>query len=96
VKYYLLSILLVCGVVGCRDDEDLFYDLQTGNAMVIEAFALKDSFCGTSHTVTNLVPGRTRKREIDACLESIKIQDCRAWNVKDPTPDACKRISFRF
>lgn len=93
----LLLLLFVVILVRCRDStKDLFYTVSEGNLLVIQAYSLKDSVCGTSHTVTNIIPGKARKTELDMCVEAIKIKDCDSWKISDPTPQQCKGIAFRL
>lgn len=74
-------------------DNNLNYSFEEGNFKILRAYALKDSVCGTSHTVTQFLPTTSNKREVDACVDAIGALDCGRWSISNPTPIQCLGIN---
>ena len=89
-------IFLFFFVSLCQNTDSLYYSASRTNALILQAFFAKDAFCGTTHTITNILPGEGRRSEVDTCVEAIKVKDCVAWQASDPAPIQCKDISYRI
>ena len=61
----------------------------------VDAFAIKDISCGTSHTVTQFLLGNSNKNDVDACVDAISAIACEKWNVPNPTPRECFGVSTK-
>ncbi len=73
-----------------------FYEPLEANVKIAQAFAIKDSACGSSHRITSFILGRAKITNVDACVKAIELLSCVQWNVNDPTPDRCKSINFKL
>ncbi|MBP7282771.1 MAG: hypothetical protein KBA66_14405 [Leptospiraceae bacterium] len=91
-KILLIGFLMF---YSCADTNDLYYSIADANTKIMVAFAIKDAECNYTHTITAFIPGEARKREIDACVQSILTRICVDWIVEDPTPLLCKTINYR-
>ncbi|WP_243393389.1 LIC13255 family lipoprotein [Leptospira perolatii] len=95
-----MARILIClslFFVGCTNPDATFYSFSEASTRIITAYAAKDSACGTNRSVLSLVPGRSKRKDVDACVASIAVLSCSFWSqTGDPVPYACKAIEFRL
>ncbi len=92
MRTLLISILVFLSY--CQNS-NLYYSFEEGNYKVLEAFAVKDTSCGTSHTVTQFLLGNSNKNDVDACVDAILSIDCEKWKVSNPTPRECFGVNTK-
>ncbi|WP_061224269.1 LIC13255 family lipoprotein [Leptospira weilii] len=93
----ILSLSLNVRCYQKNTDED-FYTFEEANTKLISAYELKDVICNTNRRLTAFVPGRSRKKEIDLCVNAVLAVSCQSWASvsTDATPTTCKSIEFRY
>lgn len=79
-----------------QNRDDLFYSGKEGNQKIFEAYALKNSACGTNKLPGTLVLGRVKIDELQLCFRAIELIDCATWNKEGYLPDSCKAINTSF
>ncbi|EMF79683.1 hypothetical protein LEP1GSC188_1641 [Leptospira weilii serovar Topaz str. LT2116] len=93
----ILSLSLNARCYQKNTDED-FYTFEEANTKLISAYESKDVICNTNRRLTAFVPGRSRKKEIDLCVNAVLAVSCQSWASvsTDATPTTCKSIEFRY
>ena len=85
---------LLCFILFCQN-ANLYYSFAEGNIKILEAYAIKDSTCGTSHIVNQFLLGDSYKNDVDACVDAIYAVDCIKWKETDPTPRECLGVNTK-
>lgn len=94
----LLSALFFNLACYQKNTDDDFYTFEEANTKLISVYQSKDVICNTSRRLTAFVPGRSRKKEIDLCVNAVLAVSCQSWASvsTDATPMTCKSIEFRY
>ncbi|TGK06962.1 hypothetical protein EHO59_02245 [Leptospira semungkisensis] len=98
MKYTFLFLLiaLFSFLSNCYTVDEEFYSFEESSARLLTAYSLKDMECSSNRNITSLIPGRSRKKDIDNCVTSIGFEKCSFWTqAGDPVPFACKAIEYR-
>lgn len=97
---FTILILSLFSSIGCyqRNTDEDFYTFEEANTKLISAYESKDVICNTNRRLTAFVPGRSRKKEIDLCVNAVLAVSCQSWASvsTDATPTTCKSIEFRY
>ncbi|TGK11546.1 hypothetical protein EHO60_04385 [Leptospira fletcheri] len=81
----------------CATPDDDFYSFEQASSLLLAAYGAKDLQCSSSRGITHLVPGRSRKRDVNNCVLSVAAEDCTFWiQAGDPVPFTCKAIEYRL
>ncbi|TGK02953.1 hypothetical protein EHQ53_05670 [Leptospira langatensis] len=89
-------ILFIFFYSNCNTVDEEFYSFEESSARLLTAYSLKDMECSSNRNITSLIPGRSRKKDIDNCVTSIAFEKCSFWTqAGDPVPFACKAIEYR-
>ncbi|EQA35660.1 putative lipoprotein [Leptospira inadai serovar Lyme str. 10] len=90
-------LLLYLTIAACAKPDDDFYSFEESASKLLLAYGTKDRQCGSSRGITHLVPGRSRKKDVDNCILSVAAEQCSFWiEAGDPVPFTCKAIEYRL
>ncbi|WP_010571312.1 LIC13255 family lipoprotein [Leptospira broomii] len=90
-------LLISLTIVTCAKPDDDFYSFEESASKLLLAYGTKDMECGSSRRITHLVPGRSRKKDVDNCILSVAAEQCSFWiEAGDPVPFTCKAIEYRL
>ncbi|EPG74610.1 putative lipoprotein [Leptospira fainei serovar Hurstbridge str. BUT 6] len=94
----LFPLFLICFIiVACAKPDDDFYSFEESASKLLFAYGAKDAECGSARGITHLVPGRSRKKDVDNCILSVAAEECSFWiQAGDPVPFTCKAIEYRL
>lgn len=97
LEVLILTLLLSIGCYQKNTDAD-FYSFEDANTKLISAYESKDVICNSNRRLTAFVPGRSRKKDIDFCVNAVLAVSCESWASTsiDATPTTCKSIEFRY
>ncbi|MCG6166454.1 LIC13255 family lipoprotein [Leptospira sanjuanensis] len=95
--FFLFGFIFFIGCYQKNTDAD-FYTFEEANTKLIFAYESKDVTCNTNRRITAFVPGRSRKKDIDLCVNAVLAVSCQSWasTSTDSTPATCKAIEFRY
>ena len=94
-RFFNILIGVVFFFILFCQNANLYYSFVEGNIKILEAYAVKDSSCGTSHTVNQFLLGDSYKNDVDACVQAIYAVDCLKWKESDPTPRECLGVNTK-
>ena len=94
IDSWIIYSFLFFPILFCQNT-NLYYSFVEGNIKILEAFSIKDSTCGTTHTVNQFLLGDSYKNDVDACVDAIYAIDCVKWKETNPTPRECIGVSTK-